>query len=109
MEECGVPSENVMQRFERLETGRFEWDENKRASNIRKSGVDFFDAAAGLLLPHLEAASDKYEEARTKAICQISSRVIVVIYTMRGDVCRIISAWPADKNEQRTHRDIFGG
>jgi uncharacterized DUF497 family protein len=98
-----------MQRVERLETGRFEWDENKRLSNIRKSGLDFIDAASGLLLPHLETASDKHEEARTKAICQISDRVIVVIYTMRGEVCRIISAWPADKNEQRKYRDIFGG
>ena len=61
-----------MQRVERLETGRFDWDENKRVSNIRKSGVDFLDAAAGLLLPHLETPSDKHEEARTKAICQIS-------------------------------------
>ena len=73
-----------MQRVERLETGRFDWDENKRVSNIRKSGVDFLDAAAGLLLPHLEMPSDKLEEARTKAICQISSRIVVVIYTIRG-------------------------
>jgi uncharacterized protein len=97
-----------MQRVERLETGRFDWDANKRVSNLRKSGVDFLDAAAGLLLPHLEKPSDKHKEARTKAICQISNRIIVVIYTMREDVCRIISAWPADKNEQRTYRDIFG-
>ena len=108
MKECRVPVENVMQRVERLETGRFDWDD-EQAGEQHPSGVDFLDAAAGLLLAHLETPSDKHEEARTKAICQISSRIVVVIYTMRGDVCRIISAWPADKNEQRTYRDIFGG
>lgn len=86
----------------------FEWDENKRAINLRKSGLDFPDAAAALLAPHLEASSDR-GEPRTKAIAQTNGRIIVVIFTMRGPACRIISAWPADGNEQRAYRQIFCG
>lgn len=98
-----------MRVVQKVEFTEFEWDENKRLSNIRKSGLDFYDAVPALLLPHLEMPSPRNGEARIEAICKSSDRVIIVIYTMRGSVCRIISAWPADKNEQRTYREIFGG
>lgn len=86
----------------------FEWDEKKRTRNKLKSGLDFPDVAKALLAPHLETPSDR-GEPRIKAIACSADRVIIVIFTMRGSVCRIISAWPADKNEQRKYRQIFGG
>lgn len=97
-----------MQRVEKPEFADFEWDENKRQSNLGKSGIDFLDAAHALLRPHLELRSPREQEARTKAICNSSGRIIIVIFTVRGEACRIISAWPADRNEQRAYHAVFG-
>lgn len=99
---------NVMQRIEVSEFEAFEWDEAKREATLAKSGLDFRIVASALFQPRLEESSRRGDEHRIKAICSSSGRVIVVIYTMRNDICRIISAWPADKNEQRKYRQILG-
>jgi uncharacterized protein len=72
----------------------FEWDPNKAASNLRKHGVRFAEAVtvfeddAMLTMPY-----DEPDEERFVAIGIGSmGRVIVVIYTTRGDRIRIISA-----------------
>lgn len=98
-----------MRLIDRFEFDTFEWDENRRRLSREKSGIDFPDAARSLLEPHLEFPSPKHGEARTKAIRKSDSRIMVVIFTHRGTACRIISAWPADKNEQRTCSAVFGG
>ena len=86
----------------------FERDEEKRQRNILKHGIDFPIAAAALNRPHLEKSSDRNGEVRTLAICPGSQGIIAVIYTMRGEICRIISARAARDNEQRAYRQIFG-
>lgn len=86
----------------------FEWDEKKRQTNILKHGIDFPTAAAALNRPHLEMTADRNGEVRTLAICPDTLRLIAVIYTMRGECCRIISARAARDNEQRAYRQIFG-
>ncbi|MBA3448660.1 MAG: BrnT family toxin [Pseudaminobacter sp.] len=98
-----------MQRIENLEFDEFEWDENKRLSNFQKHDIDFPDAALSLLQAHLESPSNRQGERRTKAICRTSERIVIVIFTMRGKICRIISARRADRNDQRKYRQIFGG
>lgn len=87
----------------------FEWDENKRLINIEKHGIDFPRAARALLQPHLEKRSDQNGESRILAICPDTDDLIAIAYTMRGDVCRIISARATRKNERRTYRQIFPG
>lgn len=98
-----------MQRVEKIETSFFDWDEAKCRTNLVKSGIDFPDAALALLAPHLESPSPRSNEDRIKAVGIASGRILVVIYVLRDDFVRIISAWPADKNEQRAYRQIFGG
>lgn len=98
-----------MQFTERAEISDFEWDWEKRLRTLNERHIDFTDAANALLLPHLEQPSHRNGEVRTLAICQVSKRVIAVIYTMRSNVCRIISVRPARKNEQATYRQVFGG
>ncbi|MDH6266917.1 uncharacterized DUF497 family protein [Rhizobium sp. SG_E_25_P2] len=85
----------------------FDWDENKNEINQRKHGIDFLQAAKALQKPRLDLPSNRSGEARTLAICPDSSRLIAVVYTMRGDICRIISARAARKNEQRAYRQIY--
>lgn len=80
----------------------FEWDEKKNFINIEKHGVDFEDAIAIFLGPTLEAEDTRrsYGETRMIAYGAINSHVLAVVYTMRGDVCRIISARKAKRNER---------
>lgn len=100
---------HIMQRIERLQPNAFEWDENKAKSNFDKHYITFEEAAAALTLPHLEQDSSKNSEMRVLAICPSSSRIIAVVYTMRGETCRIISARAARDNEKRAYRLVFPG
>lgn len=86
----------------------FEWDENKRHANMLKHGIDFIRAASALQRPHVKITSNRDGEARTLAICPDTHKLIAVVYTMRGEACRIISARAARKDEQRSDRQIFG-
>lgn len=73
----------------------FEWDENKRRSNLNKHGIDFIDAAKIFNRPVLERVDnryDDYEETRIIALGEVNSVVLFVVYVWRGEVCRIISA-----------------
>jgi uncharacterized DUF497 family protein len=85
----------------------FEWDENKALSNYEKHGITFDEAAESLTLPHLEQESNRHGEIRILAICPLSHRIIAIVYTVRGEKCRIISARTARTNEQRTYRLVY--
>lgn len=98
-----------MRIVEKIAVTEFDWDPHKRKRTIDERGLDFADGARALLEPHLEFSSDRHGERRTLAICRHTARMIVVVYTLRDDLCRIISVRPARKNEQREFRQIFGG
>lgn len=85
------------------EFGSFEWDENKRKANLDKHDIDFEDALEALHEPHVELPSDRDGEVRICAICPMGDRLIAVVYTMRGETCRIISARAARKNEYKLY------
>ncbi|NTJ42895.1 BrnT family toxin [Agrobacterium larrymoorei] len=87
----------------------FDWDENKRLKNVEKHGIDFPVAANALSETHIERRSDQNGECRILAICPETDRLIAIVYTMRGDICRIISARAARKNERETYRQLFAG
>ncbi|MGG7519574.1 BrnT family toxin, partial [Allorhizobium undicola] len=79
-----------------------------RNINLNKHGIDFVRAAAALQRPHIRFESHKNGEARILAICPDILKLIAVVYTMRGETCRIISARAARENEQNAYRQIFG-
>ncbi|KAB2853802.1 MAG: BrnT family toxin [Sphingopyxis terrae] len=88
----------------------FEWDEAKRRANIRKHGVDFFDAAAIFENDIFELADDRddYGEERWVAIGHVDGTVYRVVYTMRFDVIRIISAQRANRRDrERYYQEIL--
>jgi uncharacterized DUF497 family protein len=89
----------------------FEWDEEKRESNIKKHDVDFFDAALIFESQTLEEAdtSANYGEERYRAIGVSGDVVLCVVYTWREEeVIRIISAWKATKNDtERYYKEIY--
>lgn len=90
-----------------LDADGFEWDENKRQSNIAKHDLDFEDVIAIFLEPHLDFALKYKAEPRRQATGLVGGRLVAVIYTLRGNTIRIISARRARKNEERAYRALF--
>ena len=78
---------------------QFEWDERKNQANIAKHGIDFEDAATIFDAPHIVKRSDSHKEERWLATGEVEGRKITVVYTMRWERLRIISARKARKNE----------
>jgi uncharacterized protein len=89
----------------------FEWDENKRQSNLSKHGIDFVRAAAIFNNPILEREDNRYDygESRLIALGETNGVVLFVVYTMQGSVYRIISARRATKRERnKYYKSIYG-
>jgi uncharacterized DUF497 family protein len=87
---------------------KFEWDEIKNATNKQKHGIDFDDAKEvfkdqnSLLAPDLRK---DYGEERWKVIGRIYGSIISVIYTMRNNGIRIISARKASEKERNEYNN----
>ncbi|PSB40873.1 hypothetical protein C7B80_32310 [Cyanosarcina cf. burmensis CCALA 770] len=85
---------------------RYEWDEAKRESNLEKHGLDFINAWR--VLEAEERAvfpTQSAQEERLKAIARVEETTLVVIYTQRNTVTRIISFRAASRSERRRYED----
>ena len=88
----------------------FEWDDEKYKINIKKHGLRFETAARVFLdqnavYDYDQAHSD--DEDRIKIVGMVE-KVLMVIYTERGEVNRIISARRATKMERNDYYGQFG-
>jgi uncharacterized DUF497 family protein len=86
---------------------RYQWDRNKALTNLNKHGVDFADAVSvfsdELAITIFDA---RFEEERFITIgIDLLSRILVVVYTMRDDEIRLISARKATRNERRQYEE----
>lgn len=85
----------------------FEWDDAKNAGKVIKHGLDFALACRVFDDPAVLEVDDPYPlEDRFGAIGLVDERLILVTYTMRGDVCRIISARRATGHERRKYHEV---
>lgn len=85
----------------------FDWDENKNTINISKHGIDFNDIPEAFdneMLIKKDERED-YGEDRFIGIGKIMSVEIVIVWTIRGDKIRIISARQANKKERKIYND----
>ncbi len=87
----------------------FEWDEAKREANLAKHGIDFEDARWVMQgrIAIMRARSTGHE-TRLRAVGFLNGRFVTVIYTMRGDVVRVISVRRARRDERREYQAIYG-
>lgn len=85
----------------------YEADPAKAASNLAKHGVGFDEAASCLLDPMALAMQDDGEGERRWVLvgCSERGRVLTVVYTMRGDVPRLISARKATARERTSYEN----
>lgn len=83
----------------------FEWDENKRQTNIRKHDVDFVEILELFNGRTLIQEGDRYayDEQRFQALGMTKGVVYFVVFTMRGDSIRIISARHAKPKERKIY------
>ena len=80
-----------------------QWDSNKAKSNYKKHGVRFADAVGVFEDENAITISDEHErEDRFVTIgMDFLSRILVVVYTFRDIVIRIISARKATARERK--------
>jgi hypothetical protein len=83
----------------------FEWDEIKRQTNLVKHGIDFRDAICVFSGPVFGNISRHGGEERIVAIGLMEDIEIVLVYVMRGQRRRIISARRAHRNERKDYAD----
>jgi uncharacterized protein len=85
----------------------FEWDPNKDRLNRRKHRVAFADTFAVFEDPRaLTQADAEHDEERYVTLgMDCFGRLLVVVYTWRGETIRIISARKANRSEVRQYED----
>ena len=83
----------------------YQWNEDKAAANISKHGIDFADAVSvfsddlAITIP-----DERFDEERFVTIgIDAFGRVLVVVYTLRSDEIRLISARKATRLEQQQY------
>ena len=81
----------------------FEWDAAKRLANFDKHRVDFedigpaFDDESALHVPDHRL---DYGEERIIMIAKCNAAILSIVYTMRGEKTRLISARYANQRER---------
>lgn len=86
----------------------YEWDPAKARHNLRKHGVDFADAVTVLEDDAALTIRDPFSEQEQRWITlgmDALGRLLVVVYTWRGDRIRLISARPATPRERRQYEE----
>lgn len=84
-----------------------EWDPAKAAANFAKHGIQFADAVSALEDDVALTIRDPYsEEDRWITVgMDALGRILVVVYTWRGDNIRMISARRATSQERHQYEE----
>ena len=87
----------------------FEWDRNKAESNLLKHGVSFDEARTvfdDIVYLDFYDPDHSYDEHRYIIVGQsVLNRLLIVSYTERGNVIRLISARKATRKERETYEE----
>ncbi len=89
---------------------RIEWDDRKRASNLKKHDLDFSDVVELLAGHHFMWADTRedYEEERWNAVGEIKGRTVIASFTFRGPQwIRLFSLRGATRREREAYQTGF--
>ena len=88
---------------------RFEWDDEKAKTNLKKHDVDFQEASTifddPMFITFLDEEHSIDEERYITIGLSSKQRLLMVAHTERGDKIRIISARKATKNEENFYAE----
>ena len=84
---------------------RFEWDEARRRTNLRRHGFDFADSEQVFADATATIQDDRFDygEDRVLTFGILDGRVVAIIHTETDEVIRIISFRKALKNEEERY------
>lgn len=84
---------------------RFTFDPLKNRRNVAERGIDFVQAKEFDFSTAIVATDDRkdYGEVREVAAGFVGQRLHIIVFTMRGGVCHIISLRKANKREIKTY------
>lgn len=90
-----------------LQGVKFEWDEHKAQSNIEEHGVTFEEAAEAFFDPFYQWGDTSVNDEQRNFIIgySLSQRLLLVVYTERGERTRIISGRPATRSERKLYEE----
>jgi uncharacterized DUF497 family protein len=82
----------------------YEWDEDKRLSNLERHGLDFRSAYLVYENPGKLTLKSRYSnEPRLVDVAEVGGRVVVLVYTLRREAVRCISFRYAKRKERRIY------
>ncbi|MCD9188551.1 MAG: BrnT family toxin [Pyrinomonadaceae bacterium] len=85
----------------------FEWDIEKAEANLKKHGISFYEAETAFedfyAIEEFDDEHSNADESRFKMLAMSAEKILVVVYTMRGENYRIISAREAEKYERELY------
>ncbi|MEI6331682.1 MAG: BrnT family toxin [Pseudanabaena sp. ELA645] len=86
---------------------KYQWDKNKAAANLQKHGIEFADAVSvfsddlAITIP-----DNRFDEERFVTIgMDAFGRILVVVFTWRGEDIRLISARLAERRERKQYEE----
>jgi uncharacterized protein len=87
----------------------FEWDQDKAEKNLQKHNVDFADAVTAFLDNAALTLEDTLpdEERFVTVGMDALGRILVVVYTWRGEHIRLISARRATRRERKQYEGKY--
>ena len=85
----------------------YQWDPNKAKSNLKKHGVSFADAVGVFEDENAITIEDEHPSERRFITIgrDFLRRVLVIVYTFRGVIIRIISARKATAREKKIYEE----
>jgi hypothetical protein len=89
---------------------QIEFDPDKDTRNLQVRGISLARAETllqGFVLDRVDDRRD-YGESRIVAIGEIDGREFVCVYTLRGEVHRVISLRPAKRKERNVYQQAKG-
>lgn len=81
------------------------YDPEKRQLTLERRGLDFEDAKEAFAGQHFDRIDDRqdYGETRWISVGAIKTVIVVIVWTWRNNIRRIISMRKADKDERAAY------
>jgi len=90
---------------------KIEFDPDKAAANpLKHDGVSFEEASPVLLDPYALTLEDRDADGEQRWVTLGmggKGRILVVVWTLRDDSVRLISAWKASQPQRRRYEQQF--
>jgi uncharacterized DUF497 family protein len=85
-------------------------DPAKREATLKERGIDFLDAASVLdgRTYTIEDRRKDYGELRYQTVGFLDGRMVMVVWTPRGETVHVISMRKCNDREQKAHRQRLG-